>query len=61
LGHNVKEKADELFGYGANKIYLIDNPLLEKPLAEPYVSALTSLARQYKPDILLLGSTKKGK
>ncbi len=61
LGHNVKDKADELFGYGANKVYLIDNPLLEKPLAEPYVSALTNLAKQYKPDILLVGSTRKGK
>jgi len=61
LGHNVKDKATELFGYGANKVYLIDNPLLEKPLAEPYVSALTNLANQYKPDILLVGSTRKGK
>jgi electron transfer flavoprotein alpha subunit len=61
LGHNVKDKADELFGYGANKVYLIDNPLLEKPLADPYVSALTNLAKQYKPDILLVGSTRKGK
>ena len=61
LGHNVKDKATELFGYGADKVYLVDNPLLAKPLAEPYVSALTSLARQYKPDILLFGSTRKGK
>jgi electron transfer flavoprotein alpha subunit len=61
LGHNVKDKADEFFGYGANKVYLIDNPLLEKPLADPYVSALINLAKQYKPDILLVGSTRKGK
>jgi electron transfer flavoprotein alpha subunit len=61
LGHNVKDKAEELFGCGANKVYLVDNPLLEKLLAEPYVSALTSLAKQYKPDILLVGSTRKGK
>lgn len=61
LGHNVKDKADEFLGYGANKVYLIDNPLLEKPLAEPYVSALTNLVKQHKPDILLVGSTRKGK
>lgn len=61
LGHNVKDKAAEFFGYGANKVYLVDNPLLEKPLAEPYVSALTNLAKQYKPDIILVGSTRRGK
>ena len=55
LGHNLKDKVAEFFGYGANKVYLVDNPLLEKPLAEPYVSALTNLARQYKPDIILVG------
>ena len=61
FGNNIKDKVDELFGYGANKVYLVDNPLLGKPLVEPRVSALASLAKQYKPDILLIGSTRKGK
>jgi len=61
LGHNVKGKTDELFGYGADKVYVVDDPLFKESGSEPYVSGLTSLAQQYKPEILLIGSTRRGK
>jgi len=61
LGQNVDGQADELIGYGADKVYVVDDPLFKDLHAEPYVSALTNLAKQYKPDILLIGSTKRGK
>jgi len=61
LGHDVGGQGNEFIGYGASKVYVVDNPLLEKLQPEPYVSALTSLAKQYKPEILLVGSTKRGK
>jgi len=61
LGCNIKNWAKELIGYGANKVYVVDHPLLKKFHAEPYASALTQLAQQYKPEILLIGSTRRGK
>jgi len=61
LGYNIEGQADELFGYGANKVYVVDDPLFKGLHAEPYVSALTSLAKKHEPDILLIGSTKRGK
>jgi len=61
LGCNVKSWAKELIGYGANKVYVVDHPLLKAFRAEPYASALTHLAQQYKPEVLLIGSTKRGK
>ena len=61
VGSNVQEKANELINYGADKVYLIDNPALERFQAEAYLSVLHSLAANYKPDILLIGSTKNGK
>jgi electron transfer flavoprotein alpha subunit len=61
LGHNVKEKAEEAATYGADKVYLIDNPLLESFQSERYLSALTSLTFRYKPETFLIGSTKDGK
>ena len=61
LGHNVENQAEELVGYGAEKVYTVDDPLFKDSRAEPYVSALTILAKQYEPDILLTGSTKRGK
>ncbi|MCK4439672.1 electron transfer flavoprotein subunit alpha/FixB family protein [Candidatus Bathyarchaeota archaeon] len=61
IGSNVQEKANELIKYGADKVYLIDNPALKRFQAEAYLSILHSLAANYKPDILLIGSTKNGK
>ncbi|MCK4313920.1 electron transfer flavoprotein subunit alpha/FixB family protein [Candidatus Bathyarchaeota archaeon] len=61
IGSNVQEKADELIKYGADKVYLIDNPALQRFQAEAYLSILHNLVTNYKPNILLIGSTKNGK
>ncbi len=60
-GCNIKEKTDELIRHGADKVYLIDNPALEHFQAEAYLSVLHNLAANYKPEIILIGSTKNGK
>jgi electron transfer flavoprotein alpha subunit len=61
VGSNVQKKASELIKYGADKVFLVDNPALERFQAEMYLSVLHNLAIDYKPDILLIGSTKNGK
>jgi len=61
LGFNVKEQAETLVRCGADKVYVVDNPIFENLQTEPYLSALTNLATEYKPEILLIGSTKRGK
>lgn len=61
VGFNVQEKAKDLIKYGADKVYLIDNPALKRFQAEAYLSVLHNLTANYKPDILLIGSTKNGK
>lgn len=61
LGCNIREKVEELTKYGADKILLMDDPVFEGLRVEPYLSALTDLASTYKPEIILIGSTKRGK
>jgi electron transfer flavoprotein alpha subunit len=61
IGSGVQEKANELIKYGADKVYLVDNPVLDYFQAERYLSVLHNLAANYKPEILLIGSTKNGK
>jgi electron transfer flavoprotein alpha subunit len=61
LGHGVKDQAKELAGYGAQKIVVVDNPQLKEFHVESYLSVLTQLTQQYKPELLLVGSTKRGK
>jgi len=60
-GFNVQEKADELIKYGADKVYLVDNQVLAHFQIEAYLSVLHNLAVNYKPEIILIGSTRNGK
>jgi electron transfer flavoprotein alpha subunit len=61
MGFNVQEKADELIKYGADKVYLVDNQALVHFQIEAYLSVLHNLAVNYKPEIILIGSTRNGK
>jgi len=61
LGHEVKGQADEFIGYGADRVYLVDNPALKSLSTESRLSALTSLVAKHKPDIILVGSTRRGR
>ncbi|UCE96084.1 MAG: electron transfer flavoprotein subunit alpha/FixB family protein [Candidatus Bathyarchaeota archaeon] len=61
LGSGMKEKANEAFKYGADKVFLIDNPRLKNFEIKTYLDALTGLVKSNKPEILLIGSTKNGK
>jgi electron transfer flavoprotein alpha subunit len=61
IGHEVKSRAGELIAYGANKVYVVDSPVLKDFQSEKYLSALTTLMREHKPETLLVGSTRKGR
>jgi len=61
LGSNIREQAETLIKYGADKVYVVDNPIFENLQTEPYLSALANLVTEYKPEIILIGSTKRGK
>ena len=61
LGSKVKALAGEAFAYGADKVYLIDDPLLVHYLTETYLSGTISLVRKYRPEIVLMGATGLGR
>jgi len=61
LGSGAGSQANDLVAHGANKVFVVDHPILEKIHADPYVSALFTLVNKYKPEILLIGSTRRGK
>jgi len=61
IGHDVKSHATDLIGYGANKVYVADNPSLKDFQAEKYLSILTALTKEHKPETILIGSTRKGR
>ena len=61
LGSNVKALATELGEYGADKVIVVDNPVLETYRTEPYAQALVSVINEYKPEIMLVGATAIGR
>jgi len=61
LGFNVQTKADELIKYGADKVYLVDNQMLEPFQIEPHLGILHNLATNNRPEIVLIGSTRNGR
>ena len=61
IGYNVRNLADKLAEYGADKVILVDDPELEVYRTEPYAHALSSVINKYKPDIVLVGATAIGR
>lgn len=61
LGSGVKELADQLAEYGADKVIVVDDPELKDYRTEPYAHALSSVINQYKPEIMLVGATAIGR
>jgi electron transfer flavoprotein alpha subunit len=61
LGHAIEPKLEELSSRGADKIYVVDSPVLKSYQDEPYTNVLVKLVEEYKPEILLCGATTIGR
>ena len=61
LGSGIKDLADELAEYGADKVIVVDDPELKEYRTEPYTHALASIINEYKPEIVLVGATAIGR
>ncbi|SMB99226.1 electron transfer flavoprotein alpha subunit apoprotein [Thermanaeromonas toyohensis ToBE] len=61
LGSDVAGLVEELFAYGAERVYLVENPELTLYRTEPYTYVLAQLVHEFKPEIFLLGATTLGR
>lgn len=61
LGHDMKNKAEELFHYGADKVILVDHPALAGFDSDAYTQVFADLVRKYKPEVVLAGGTSIGR
>jgi electron transfer flavoprotein alpha subunit len=61
LGEKIGAKANEYFAYGADRVYIAENPALAEFNADSYAEALFQIGHQNDVKILLLPSTKRGK
>ena len=61
LGNNVKDLSTKLIHYGADKIYLVEHPLLEHYQTNSYAKVIFDLIHKHKPQIVLYGATITGR
>lgn len=60
LGNNIQEAIKNLASY-ADKIYLMEDPLLTPYTSDVYMAALFPLVKEYQPSVLLAGAGSTGK
>ena len=60
VGSGIVSYAQESIAFGADKVYVVDNPLLKDYQPDSYVAVLEKVARQVMPQIILLGQTSIG-
>ena len=61
VGSDVKNLADSLAEYGADRVIVVDDPELKDYRTEPYAHALASVINEFKPEIMLVGATAIGR
>ena len=61
LGDGIKDLAAKLMHYGADKVYLAENPLLSAYQTNSYAKVIYDLIHKYKPQIVLYGATAAGR
>lgn len=60
LGSQLGDSGKEALAFGADKVYVIEDPLLASPQPDTYTMALERLCQDIKPNIFLLGKTSLG-
>ena len=61
VGHQMEELAKEAIQYGAQTVYVVDDPAFKNYLNKPYTTALTDLVKKYDPEVFLVGATTLGR
>ena len=61
IGSGVSSLASEAIAFGADKVYVIDDPLLQDYQTDAYTLVMEKVAKQVQPGILLLGHTATGR
>jgi len=61
LGSKVANMPELLAQHGADRVIVVDDPVLETYTTEPYVHAFVEIVNKYKPEICLFGATAIGR
>jgi electron transfer flavoprotein alpha subunit len=61
LGQGVEHIAQEAICYGADRVFLVDDPTLSVYRTDPYAAVLVDLVGKHKPEVFILGASTRGR
>lgn len=61
IGDHLDDLIKEISRYGADRIYLADDPIFSRYSSEGYLSVISDLSQQIRPTAILFGATAMGK
>ncbi|MFH0942361.1 MAG: electron transfer flavoprotein subunit alpha/FixB family protein [Chloroflexota bacterium] len=61
VGSGTSALAKEAIAYGADRVFIVDDPLLKDYQTDAYVTATEKAAKQAMPQIIILGQTAIGR
>jgi len=61
IGSDVGNLTQEAIAFGADKVYVVNDPLLKDYQTDSYVTVVERIARQLTPQILIFGHTSIGR
>jgi electron transfer flavoprotein alpha subunit len=61
VGNRVDVLADTLAHYGARKVYLVEDEILEEYASDTYVKVIAGLIQQHRPRVFLAGATSQAR
>jgi len=61
VGCGISSLAQEAIAFGADKVYVVDDPLLQDYQTDSYVSVMEKVAGQAMPQVILMGQTSTGR
>lgn len=61
VGSNVGTLAQQAISYGADRAYVVDDPLLKDYQADAYISVIEKVIGQITPQVLIMGQTDSGR
>lgn len=61
LGSGIEAMGAQLGHHGADRVIMVDDPVLETYMTEPYVHAFVEIINKYKPEVVLFGATAIGR
>jgi electron transfer flavoprotein alpha subunit len=61
VGSGVAGLAQEAIAFGADKVYVVEDPLLKDYQTDPYIMVMDKITKEAMPQVIMLGQTSIGR